>query len=243
MTLIDTHVHLDFYSKPHQIAEEYNNNQIYTLFMTNLPEVFNKQYEEFKRYKYVRISLGYHPQIASEYELDRSLFKSLVKKTRYIGEVGLDFKNEHHGVINKQIDNFEFITSKEFNQGRVYSVHSKNTEDVTLDILKNNSVKHCIFHWYTGKLSTIDKIVDEGYYFSLNPKLLFTKNGQNVIARIPRNRILFETDGPFVKINKKTIGPKDLKDIYNEFEKMIPDFEKIVFKNFKRLLIEKDLST
>src|SRR5690606_397268 len=102
--------------------------------------------------------------------------------------------------------------------------------------------KHAILHWYTGKLTTLDKLVDNGYYFSINPKMVFTNNGKKVIERIPRNLLLFETDGPFARINKKTIYPKDIKNIYLMIEKVIPDFEEIVFKNFKRLLIEMDLS-
>ncbi|MEZ0481166.1 TatD family hydrolase [Planococcus sp. SSTMD024] len=241
MTHIDTHVHIDFYSDPMKIALQYESLKIYTLFVTNLPEIFNKHLNAFNNFKYVRLCLGYHPQVASEYELDKAMFQKLVKKTKYIGEVGLDFQNETEMIIERQKDAFKFITSKNFNQGRVYSIHSKGTEDIVLKTLKENEVKHAIFHWYSGKLTTADKIIDMGYYFSVNSKMLGSKNGCKLIQRIPKERILFETDGPFALNNKKVVYPQHIKNIYSDFNQVIPGFEEIVFNNFRRLLLEKDL--
>ncbi|PEM44314.1 TatD family hydrolase [Bacillus toyonensis] len=241
MRLIDTHVHIDFYPDPHKIAQEYERLKIYAMFVTNLPELFHKYYTTFQGYRYVRLCLGYHPQVSTEYAFNESLFKKLVSKTRYIGEVGLDYHNEHIDIKNRQIQAFEFITSPSFNKGRIYTIHSKQSEDTVLEILLKNKVKHAIFHWYSGKISTLEKIVNNGYYFSLNPKMLQTKNGKKIIEHLPINKILFETDGPFVRYNRKIIYPSTLPEIYGDFEKFIPSFTEITFKNFKRLLIEKDL--
>lgn len=241
MLLIDTHVHIDHYPDPQKVAREYERLKIYTLFVTNLPELFNKHYKAFQGFKYVRLCIGFHPQVASEFNFNESLFNELIHNTRYIGEVGLDFYNEHVEIKNRQIRTFDYITSPSFNKGRIYSIHSKNAEDIVLEILLGNKVKHAIFHWYSGKLSTLDKIVDSGYYFSLNPKMLLSKNGLKIIERLPLDRILFETDGPFARHNKKMIYPSSLSEIYSDFEKIIPSFNEHVYKNFKRLLIEKDL--
>ncbi|WP_182200265.1 TatD family hydrolase [Paraliobacillus salinarum] len=242
MPLIDTHVHIDFYPYPNQIADSYEKNRIYTLFVTNLPELYEKHQKAFNNYKYVRLCLGYHPQVASDFEFKYQLFEKYISDTRYIGEVGLDYKEEFKEIRQKQYEIFDFVTSPHFSKGRVYSVHSNHSEDDVLKVLVNNNVKHAILHWYSGKLTTLDKFVDNGYYFSINPKMLLTKSGQKAIERIPKNLLLFETDGPFVRFNKKIIYPKDISNIYMEIERFIPDFKEIVFKNFKRLLIEKDLS-
>lgn len=241
MHLIDTHVHIDHYPEPQKVAQEYERLKIYTLFVTNLPELFNKHYTAFQGYKYVRLCLGFHPQVASEFTFNENLFNKLVQNTKYIGEVGLDFYNEHVEIKNRQIRTFEYVTSPSFNKGRIYTIHSKHSEDITLEILTKNKVKHAIFHWYSGKLTTLEKITDNGYYFSLNPKMLQSKNGQKIIERLPLDRILFETDGPFAKYNKKIIYPSKISDLYYYFEQVIPSFKDHVYKNFRRLLIEKDL--
>lgn len=241
MTLIDTHVHIDFYPDPMKVALEYEALKIYAMFVTNLPEIFKKHSSSFKNFKYVRLCIGYHPQVSSEYKLNKDLFSEYVQKTRYVGEVGLDFQESDELNKQEQIQSFKYITSEKFNKGRVYSIHSKGTEDIIINILKKNNVKHAIFHWYSGKLTTLDEIANQGYYFSVNPKMLYSKNGQKILNRIPKHLLLFETDGPFARLNRKVLYPKDLKRIYLEFENLIPDFENIVFKNFRRLLIEKDM--
>lgn len=242
MPLVDTHIHLDYYTHPHRVALAYEENKIYAMFVTNLPEVFEKLFGAFQKYKYVRICLGYHPQICSEFPLDMNLFRKQSLLTKYIGEIGLDFKNEHPDIIEKQIEAFQFVTSPEFNKNKIYTIHSKNTEATILEILQKNNVKHAILHWYTGKLTILDKLVNEGYYFSLNPKMLNSANALKRIERIPVQRLLFETDGPFARYNNKIIFPNNLHQIYNDFEKIIPNFQEHVFKNFRRLLIEKDLN-
>lgn len=96
------------------------------------------------------------------------------------------------------------------------------------------------FHWYSGKISTFKKIVERGYYFSLNPKMLSSKKGNEIISNIPLHLILFETDGPFARMNRKIITPEMIKGIYEEFDKLFPNFEEVVFANFKRILIQRD---
>lgn len=241
MTLIDTHVHIDFYPEPQLVAQQYESMKIYTMFVTNLPELFEKHYKSFQNFKYVRLCIGYHPQVASKYSFNEVLFNKWVNKTKYIGEVGLDYNGEHLEIKNRQIDAFEYITSPKFNKGRVYTIHSRLSEDMVLDILEKNKVKHAIFHWYSGKLSTLEKIYERGYYFSLNPRMLVSKGGKKIIEKLPLNRLLFETDGPFAKYNKQIIIPSMLPTIYSDFEDVVPAFEETVYKNFKRLLIEKDL--
>lgn len=242
MALIDTHVHIDFYPNPLEIAQQYESRKIYTLFVTNLPELYKKHYERFSKYKYIRLCLGYHPQIVLEYDLNKALFRECIKSTKYIGEVGLDFSGK---ITTKekqlQLDAFRFVTSPEFNKGRIYSIHSRGAENEVLEILRANDVKHAIFHWYSGKISTLIKAVELGYYFSLNPKMLLSKSGKNIISKIPKDKILFETDGPFARINKKSLTPGEIGDFYKLFEKEILEFEKQVFKNFRKVLIEKDL--
>ncbi|MFJ7738069.1 TatD family hydrolase [Lysinibacillus sp. NPDC097287] len=242
MTYIDTHVHIDFYPNPYDLALEYEKNKIYTLFVTNLPELYEKHFSRFSNFKYIRLCLGYHPQVSTEYVLNKTLFEKYIDTTRYVGEVGLDFFS---GIGDReksiQIEAFRYVTSPIFNIGRIYTIHSKGAEREVLDILIENEVKHAIFHWYTGKISVLKQAAEKGYYFSINPKMLMTKNGLNIIANIPVKQMLFETDGPFARINRNPIHPTDIPKLYSAVENEVVEFEKVCFSNFRRLLIEKDL--
>lgn len=242
MAYIDTHVHIDFYPNPYELGLEYENNKIYTMFVTNLPELYEKHLIRFSNFKYIRLCLGYHPQVSNEYVLNKKLFEKYIDTTKYVGEVGLDFFTEiSDSEKSIQIEAFRYVTSPIFNKGRIYTIHSKGAEKEVLDILLENQVKHAIFHWYTGKISVLKQAVEHGYYFSINPKMLMTKNGLNIISHIPVKQMLFETDGPFARIERKPIYPKDFLSIYSSMDKEVEGFEKICFSNFRRLLIEKDL--
>lgn len=241
MRLIDTHVHIDYYNNPLDIAREYESSQIYTFFVTYLPEIFEKHLVNYTHFKYLRLCLGYHPQIVEDYDLDFKLFKSMSKFTHYIGEVGLDYKGLSSIMVKKQMKAFDYVTSPEINKHKIYTIHSRGTEDDIFNILENNDTQHVILHWYTGKLKTLDKFVDRGYFFSINPKMLNSLNGINIINRIPPEQLLFETDGPFSKINKKPIYPNHIEGLYKKIEETIPNFRHIAFKNFRRLLIQRDL--
>ena len=56
--------------------------------------------------------------------------------------------------------------------------------------------------------------IDNGAYFSINPKMLETKAGKDVIRNIPADRILLETDAPF------TLKCNSMEDLYNELERI-----------------------
>jgi TatD DNase family protein len=50
-----------------------------------------------------------------------------------------------------------------------------------------------------------------GCWFSVNPTMLSTKKGASLVAEIPRERILTETDGPFTKLDRQILMPWDVK--------------------------------
>lgn len=241
MGYVDLHVHIDFYANPRELAKEYEKLKIYTIFVTYLPEIFLKTRHEYENYKYVRMAIGFHPDMVGEYHFNKTEFERGLRYTRYIGEVGLDFSTSNQKFKKKQIEVFQQITSPDYNKGNIYSVHSRKAESEVLEILKSNNVKNAIFHWYTGGKKTLRDIVNEGYFLSVNHKMLASKNGRDIIQNIPKTQLLFETDGPFARKDKKIVYPKDLEKIYEDFEKIIPNFEKIVFSNFKRLLFQKDI--
>ena len=64
MNLIDFHVHMDYYKDFYEKYNYYNNNRIYALGVTNLPEIYEKCISSFKKSKFVQFALGYNPQFA-----------------------------------------------------------------------------------------------------------------------------------------------------------------------------------
>ena len=98
----------------------------------------------------------------------------------------------------EQIEVFEFILENVRNRNKILNLHSAQAEDKVLNMLIQYDIKKAIFHWYSGKIGTLNKILDSGYYFSINSNMCKSKKGQNIISRLPKNKILVETDAPFI---------------------------------------------
>ena len=240
MQLIDFHVHIDYYKNYEEIYKSYNGKRIYALFVTNFPEVYGKCNEHFGNSKYVKLALGYNPQICKVQKFNKNVFDIHFNKTKYIGEVGLDYSKEFIVCKNQQIKAFDYICNKSGKGGRILSIHSRNAEDDVIDILDKNNVKFAVFHWYTGKITNINKIIDRGYYFSINNAMLNSKRGRNIISKIPLERMLVETDGPFTKYGREQITPDRLQNVYTSLAKLldVENFDKVIFNNFKNLLLK-----
>ncbi len=241
---VDFHVHIDYYSNYKTIFNFYNNHKIYTLFVTNFPEVFKKAKDTFPESKYVKIALGYHPEMINIRPFKQKSFDEYLNETKFVGEVGLDFSKDHIKNRDEQIRIFRHICRKTADGNKIMSVHSRNAELDVLANLKEFGVKHAVFHWYTGSIKNLQDVIESNYYLSLNPSMLSTKKGREIIQSIPLRHILIETDGPYSKYNNRQTVPDDIPSIYCEFEHVlgIENLREIVFENLNRLLVAQQRS-
>lgn len=235
---IDFHVHIDYYKDYLKIYEQYNTEKIYALFVTNFPEVYLRAKSHFPTSKYVKIALGFHPENALVRNFNSKLFYELIKDTKYVGEVGLDFSSKFLASKDKQIEIFNQIAKISGQTNKILSVHSRKAEKEVLQVLQNNNVKFAVFHWYSGEVSLIEEIANAGYYFSINPSMLRSKHGREIIHKVPKSRLLIESDGPFGKLNSQLIEPILIKDVYNAFEKEmgVENLKDLVYRNLEVLL-------
>ncbi len=210
--MIDTHCHIDLYPNPTEVADRANRAKIITILVTNTPTAFEKSYPHIKQFSHIRIALGLHPLLASEHKAERGNFERLVNKTSYIGEVGLDFSPVGIETKNVQIESFKFVFNTINKKPKFITIHSRRAESAVLDLLNEASYPFpVVFHWYSGPLNILDKAIEKGHYFSINPSMIESPNGRKIIARIPLEQILTESDGPFVKIKSRSAEPADVK--------------------------------
>lgn len=220
--IIDTHCHIDMYPNPITVLNECEKRGVTVISMTSLPSHFELGYNHFVGKKKARQALGFHPLIIKNYDNTEILkFEKLIDKTSYIGEIGLDFSKEGIGTKDLQIKIFSKLLSiiKSSNSRKILSLHSRGAEKEVLKHLIENNIKYAIFHWYSGNIGLIENILNSGYYFSINTSMIKSKKGNDIISRIPLNRILIESDGPYIDYNGKPIYPYDLIDVYNYLAK------------------------
>ncbi|WAH37049.1 Qat anti-phage system TatD family nuclease QatD [Alicyclobacillus dauci] len=239
--MIDAHCHIDLYSDPMAQARKVENERIRTIAVTNLPSHFELGYPHLKNFKNVRLALGVHPLHANQHtdgELKR--FVRLAKSTSYIGEIGLDFSPEGNATREKQVDSLRFVLTHINDRPRYISLHSRRAERSVLQLLKEFSIEQAVFHWYSGSLSVLKEIVTAGYFFSINPAMIRSSNGRKIIEHIPSDRLLTETDGPFVKVDGRIIESQDVAEVLNHLSSLwdctYEDAERQIENNFNTIL-------
>lgn len=238
--MIDTHCHIDLYDNPMKIAEECEQKKIITIVMTNLPSHYLLGAPYVAKLKFVRLALGMHPLNTTEHKKEWNRFEANIDKTSYIGEIGLDYSREGIKTKDIQIDTFCKILELLKDKKKIISIHSRGAEKEVLQYLVEYNIKNAIFHWYSGSKTVLAKIIEQGHYFSINPAMIRSKNGQNIIKNIPISRILTETDGPFTRVNNRITKPIDVKLVYDylssEKGKNASEIESIVETNFYSLI-------
>lgn len=209
--MIDAHCHIDLYPKPTEVAEKANRLNVLTVLVTNLPSAFEKSYSHVKQFPNIRLALGLHPLLAVQHNEEKKKFQSLVHKTSYIGEIGLDFSSAAYQTRDIQIESFKFVFNSIEKQPKFITIHSRRAESAVLDLLDETEYPFpVVFHWFSGSINILDKAINKGHYFSVNPAMTESSNGQKIINRIPPKQVLTESDGPFVKYKFRVIEPVDV---------------------------------
>lgn len=213
--MIDAHCHIDLYPNPLQVARRCEQAGVTTLAMTNLPSHFAIGRQHLLAFRKIRLALGLHPLHALRHQAEYALFEQYLPLTSYVGEVGLDFSREGIATKQRQLQSFAFILQRIQQQRKLLSVHSRGAEQQVVEMLVQYQSKLAIFHWYTGSISVLRTIVDHGYYFSVNSAMLRSEKGRQIIAAIPKDRLLTETDGPFVQVGDTIAEPANVELVIN----------------------------
>jgi len=238
--MIDTHCHIDLYENPFEIIHECEQKSIITIGVTNLPSHFAMGYPHVINCKKVRLALGFHPLYAEQFKKEFYLFVKYLSMTSYVGEIGLDFSSEGKETKEIQLFYFKKILEELKGKNKILSIHSRKAEKEVLKLLLDNDIKNAIFHWYTGPINLISEIANNGYFFSINPAMIKTKSGQEIISKIPLTNLLTESDGPFIQHENKNVKPKDVRLIINYLSgitgKQNNELENQILKNFKTVI-------
>lgn len=206
---VDAHCHIDLYKSESPILAQIEENKIWTLAVTNLPKVFFHTKNLSLKSIYVQPAVGFHPELAAQFENDMETIDVLIKDNQFVGEIGLDFVTNDASARTKQQRVFSHILSVcSTYPNRVLSVHSRRATNVVLQHIPFNFPGAVILHWFSGSPRELDDAVKLGCYFSLNPAMLLSNAGRKVASLVPKNRVLTESDGPFVLVEGEPAGPK-----------------------------------
>ena len=232
---IDTHCHLskDDYEDIDKVINNAKNEKVEYLIISGCDKKSIKESIEISnKYPNVYLALGYHP---SETKITKNEdlieLENIIKnnnKVVAVGEIGLDYhwdkdnKEEQIMLFKKQID-----IAKRLNLPIV--IHSRDAFQDTYDILKEANYKGVI-HCFSGNLENAKKYLSLGFYLGIGGVITFKNtNLKETIKEIPLDRILLETDSPY-------LAPTPYRGEQNE-PKYIPIIAEEIAKN-KEIKIE-----
>jgi len=206
--IVDTHCHLyyeELVSNIENILEISKNNDLEYIIV---PAVDIQTSESVialsDKYPMIYAVIGIHPCDIKDNEetiLDKTAIMLKHNKVIGIGETGLDFYWEKEN-IEKQKDFFrmQIRLAKEFNLPVI--VHSRDSIKETIKIIKEeyNDKIYFQMHCFSGELSDVSELLEfNKIYFSFCGNITFKNyKGDDVVKSIPVERLLFETDSPFL---------------------------------------------
>jgi TatD DNase family protein len=148
---------------------------------------------------------GIHPhdaKEATEIEFTKILERSRDKKMVAVGEIGLDY---HYDNSPREIQRIQFERQLQLavDTDLPVVIHTREAEEDTMSILRNfsSSLKRKgVIHSFTSSMDLAQFVLNEGFYIGFNGIITFKKaeNVQEVVKVTPIERILFETDSPFL---------------------------------------------
>lgn len=204
--LFETHVHFD-----DKRYNEDRNEEILRCYENNVTKIVNigadlqssrNSVELSKKYDFVYASVGVHPHDVkdmTQQDLEEIKQLSKNKKVVAIGEIGLDYFYEYS---DKESQRKWFIKQLELAKELELPVviHSRDADNECYEIIKNNCFTPAVIHCFSGSLELARKYVELGHMIGVGGVVTFknSKKLVEVVKGIPLDKILLETDAPYL---------------------------------------------
>ena len=206
--MIDSHCHLDHEPLLENLndvikrSKEVGITKLLTICTTL--ESFERIKSIIEKDKMIYGTYGIHPHETENDQIEKeSIIKAVKENDKIIGigETGLDFYYNHSNK-DRQIDSFKAHIDASIELNKPLIIHSREAEKETFDILnsyKDRNLK-ILMHCFTGSLKFSQKLLALGAFFSASGIITF-KNSldlQDTFRNIPLEKLLVETDSPFL---------------------------------------------
>tara|TARA_Y100001980_G_C14539012_1_gene316350 strand:+ start:1000 stop:1761 length:762 start_codon:yes stop_codon:yes gene_type:complete len=206
--MIDSHCHLDhepLYSDLKNVIKRSKDIGIKKLLtISTSVESFSRVKDIVNKDEIIFGTIGIHPHEADKNNIDSEFIiknLDLNKKIIGVGETGLDFYYDNSD-RNKQIESFKLHIEAALKANIPLIIHSRNAEEKTFEILNDYKDKKLkiLMHCFTGSQHFAEKLLKLNAYFSASGIITFKKSIelQNTFKFLPLNKILIETDSPFL---------------------------------------------
>lgn len=253
-SMVDTHthyVHKRFDSGRDEILQELKDNNVMVVegaidFLSN-----QKMKSLCEKYAHVFMAAGCHPNCVEE--MDDEKYQTIVELIKYdkviaIGETGLDYaRDKSEEQISLQKEWFRKFIELAIEKQKPLVIHCREAYDEMIDILSGYELLDCpgVIHCFSGNWEQAEKLVEMGFCMGING--MFTKTDADAevraaLKRIPLEKIVFETDSPYLipdGVQGKRNTSKNLDAIAERFAELRGELTEyiceVVLNNTKKL--------
>ncbi|MBU50443.1 MAG: hypothetical protein CL920_17330 [Deltaproteobacteria bacterium] len=151
----------------------------------------------------VFVAVGVHPHSAAEAtEEELEGLEGLLSHPKVvgIGEVGLDFFYMN-SPKEDQLRVFRHFARLSMRTGMPLVIHTRDAEEETIELLEEvrEGKPFCgVIHCFSGSANLAERCLEMGFYLSIPGIVTFSKSLKRVVKKLPLDRLLVETDAPFL---------------------------------------------
>lgn len=163
-------------------------------------ETSNQAVAQGKEFNWLLPAVGIHPnEAAAELIREMERIEEIVTREKVvaIGETGLDYYRDFSPRgAQKELFRKHIHIAKKHNLPLL--IHTRRSIDDALHILQEEDYQCGVFHCYSGSYEQARVILDMGFYLGFAGIMTFSRRVQEIVLRLPIDRILLETDAPFL---------------------------------------------
>jgi len=228
---VDTHCHLDFpqfdLNREEVIKRAKENDIGYIVNVGSSLKSSIASLELAKKFDFVYATVGIHPHEADRFTQKEEIALSDLAKNDTVvavGEIGLDyFKN--FSKTENQRPLFSSLIKLAKDLGLPLVIHTRDAEIDTLKILKEQMPLSAVVHCFSGGEEFLRECLDLGFFISFTCNITYKKaeNLRNMVRLAPIERILLETDAPYLSpegLRGKTNEPLNVKILAEEIARI-----------------------
>jgi TatD DNase family protein len=206
---MDFHCHLDLYPNARDVYAQALERNEFTWLVTTSPRAFEATSRVLGNHDKVLITPGLHPELVHSRFAELDMLLEQIKQCPAVGEIGLDGSRRFSD--SYELQRRVFVATVERCAalgGRVLSIHSRQAVRDVLSVLANRpGYGTAVLHWFTGTMSELKAATDLGCWFSIGPAAFNSTNGKKLAQKLPRDKVVPESDGPFAQVDGSSVMP------------------------------------
>lgn len=206
-SIIDAHIHLDKYHKDERqiILQDLDKSSVEALVAVSEDLASEKANLKLsKKDKRIKLAFGFHPEQKLPNENEIGNLQEFIRRNQdemvAVGEVGLPYflRKKHNIPLAPYKEMLSLFIQQAAALDKPVVLHAVYGDaSIVCDMLEKHTFNQAHFHWFKGDPKTTERMMQNGYFISITPDVLYEAEIQHLVKDYPLSQMMVETDGPW----------------------------------------------